>query len=202
MALDRNAAPDSRSGRGGVESTTTLLVQVRDGDERAREELVRRLLPRLRRWAHGRLPQYARDLADTDDLVQVALLRALDRVSEFEPRREGAFLAYLRRIVLNSVRDEIRRAGRRPLRGELAESLSEPGPSLVEKAIGREVVAAYEAALSSLPEEQQEAVIMRVEFGYTYPEIAEALGKRSANAARMEVSRALLRVAEVMGHAG
>ncbi len=32
------------------------------------------------------------------------------------PRHEGAFLAYLRRIVLNAVRDELRRAGRRPPR--------------------------------------------------------------------------------------
>jgi len=176
-----------------------LLGRVRDGDDGARDELVRRLLPRLRRWAHGRLPQYARDLADTDDLVQVTLLRALDHVSEFEPQREGAFLAYLRRIVLNAVRDELRRAARRPARTELGETLPQPGPSVVEQAIGRETVEAYEAALATLPEEQREAVIMRVEFGYTYPEIAEALGRPSANAARMAVSRALLRVAEVMG---
>ncbi len=40
---------------------------------------------------------------------------------------------------------------------------------------------------------------MRIEFGYTYPEIAEALGRPSANAARMAVSRALLRLGEVIG---
>jgi RNA polymerase sigma-70 factor (ECF subfamily) len=119
-------------------------------------------------------------------------------VREFEPRHEGAFLAYLRRIVLNAVRDELRRAARRPARAELGETLLQPGPSVVEQAIGRETVEAYEAALATLPEEQREAVIMRVEFGYTYPEIAEALGKPSANAARMAVSRALLRIAEVM----
>ena len=180
-------------------STTLLLSQARDGDDDAREELVRRLLPRLRRWAHGRLPLGARDLSDTDDLVQLSLLRALDHVSEFEPRREGAFLAYLRRIVLNAVRDELRRAGRRPGRAVLDESMAQPGPSLVELAIGRQAMAAYEAALATLPDEQREAVIMRIEFGYTYPEIAEALAKPSANAARMAVSRALLRLAEVMG---
>ena len=97
-------------------------------------------------------------------------------MSEFEPQREGAFLAYLRRIVLNAVRDELRRAGRRPGRANLDESLPQPGPSLVEQAIGRETMEAYEVALATLPEEQREAVIMRIEFGYTYPEIAEALG--------------------------
>lgn len=160
---------------------------------------MRRMLPRVRRWAHGRLPRSARDLADTDDLVQLSLLRALEHVREFEPRHEGAFLAYLRRIVLNAVRDELRRAGRRPVRTDLGDTLAQPGPSLVEQAIGRELVESYEAALATLPDEQREAVIMRIEFGYTYPEIAEALDKPSANAARMSVSRALLRLGEVIG---
>jgi RNA polymerase sigma-70 factor (ECF subfamily) len=182
----------------GLESTAELLSLVRGGDSDARERLVERFLPILRRWARGRLPQAARDLSDTDDLVQVALLRALDRVGEFEPRHEGAFLAYLRRIVLNSVRDELRRAGRRPGREPLSPGLEAEGPSLLEQAIGAEMVEAYEAALATLPQEQQEAVIMRIEFGYTYPEIATAQGKPTANAARMAVSRALVRLAEVM----
>ena len=190
----RAAPPENDDGR----STTVLLDRARHGDDLARDELVRRLLPRLRRWAHGRLPQSARDIADTDDLVQVSLMRALDHLEDFEPQHEGAFLAYLRRIVLNAVRDELRRAGRRPFRTDLGDSLPQPGPSLVEQAIGRELVEAYEAALATLPEEQREAVIMRIEFGYTYPEIAEALGRPSANAARMAVSRALLRLGEVM----
>ncbi len=192
--------PPAEEPRGwGVETTTALLGHARAGDDAAREELVRRLLPRLRRWAHGRLPQRARDVADTDDLVQGALLRALAHLKEFEPQHEGAFLAYLRQIVLNAVRDELRRAGRRPGRADLAESLPEPGPSLVEQAIGREAVEAYETALTTLSEEQRQAVVMRVEFGYTHQEVADALGKPSANAARMVVARALLRVAEVMG---
>jgi len=175
-----------------------LLQSVRDGDAAARERLAARYLPMLRRWARGRLPQGAREMLDTDDLVQITLLRALEKVEEFEPRREGAFLAYLRRIVLNSVRDEIRRVARRPGRTPLVEELPADGPSLLERAIGREAVEAYEAALATLPEEQQEAVVLRIEFGFTYPEIAEALCRPSANAARMMVSRALVRLAEVM----
>lgn len=181
-----------------LESTATLLSLVRQGDDDARERLVDRYLPVLRRWAHGRLPQSARDIADTDDLVQVALIRALAKVKEFEPRHEGAFLAYLRRIVLNSVRDDLRRVARRPGSVELDERLLADDPSPLERAIGRERVLAYEAALVTLPEEQQEAVVMRIELGFTYPEIADALGKPSANAARMAVSRALVRLAEVL----
>ena len=182
----------------GPESTARLLEDVRGGDDQARERLVSRYLPILQQWAHGRLPLSARTMADTDDLVQVALMRALNRVESFVPQREGAFLAYLRTSVLNAVRDELRRMARRPGRDSLDERLPTTEPSLVERAIGREMLEAYEAALSVLPEEHQEAVIMRVEFGYTYPEIAEALGKPTANAARMTVSRALVRLAEEM----
>jgi RNA polymerase sigma-70 factor (ECF subfamily) len=180
------------------ESTARLLEQVREGDGDARERLVSRYLPVLQRWAHGRLPLSARSMVDTDDLVQVALIKALDRVKGFEPKWEGAFLAYLRRIVLNSIRDELRRAARRPGRYASKHEQELDDPSLLEQAIGRELVLAYEAALGALPELQQEAVVMRIEFGFTFPEIAEALGKPSANAARMVVARALVRLAEVM----
>ena len=171
---------------------------MRDGDGDARDRLLSRYLPALRRWAHGRLPNRARGMVDTDDLVQVSLLRALDHVTRFEPRHEGAFLAYLRRIVLNAIRDEIRRSARRPGADELSEELADGTPSPVERAVGREVVEAYETALARLGEVQQEAVIMRVEMGFSYQEIAAALGRPSANAARMTVSRALLRLAEEM----
>lgn len=181
-----------------MDTTADLLARVRGGEHAAREQLVARYLPLLRRWAHGRLPQYARELADTDDLVQVSLLRALDHLAEFEPRHEGAFLAYLRRILLNAVRDEIRRASRLPGKAEIPESLACEAPSAVEQAIGRQAMEAYEAALASLPEAQQEAVILRVEFGFSYPEIAAALGRPSSNAVRMIVSRSLVRLAEVM----
>src|SRR5688572_11599302 len=93
-----------------LETTAQLLAWVREGDPAACERLVTRYLPMLRRWAHGRLPGHARALADTDDLVQVTLIRALGRVREFESSREGAFLAYLRRILLNAIRGEIRRS--------------------------------------------------------------------------------------------
>ncbi len=191
-------SPQTEAGGTGLESTAALLQLVRQGDAAARERLLGRYLPTLKRWAHGRLPGHARGLADTDDLVQVTLIRALSHLNEFEPRREGAFLAYLRRILLNSIREEIRRSARRPAGGPASPHLADPGPSLVEEAIGRETLEAYEAALAQLPEEEQEAVILRVELGFTHQEVAEAIGKPTANAARMTVARALVRLAEVM----
>ena len=192
------AAPEPGISGRPMESTASLLVRVRAGDTVARERLTQRYLPALQRWAHGRVPAGARDLMDTADLVQVTLVRALTRIEEFEPRGEGAFLAYLRAILLNQIRDQARRAARAPGREELSEELPDPAPSPLEEAIGRETLESYEAALSRLTPEQQEAIVMRAELGFTYQEIADALGSPSANAARMLVRRAITRMAEVM----
>jgi RNA polymerase sigma-70 factor, ECF subfamily len=188
------AAPESP-----LESTAVLFERIRAGDGSARDALFARYLPVLRRWAHGRLPARARGLADTDDLVQVTLIRALNRLGEFEPRREGAFLAYLRHVLLNGVREELRRAARRPSGDDEATAhVVDPAPSVVEQAIGRDTLGRYETALLRLTEEQREATILRLEYDFSYPEIAEALGKTTANAARMLVARALVTLAEEM----
>jgi RNA polymerase sigma factor (sigma-70 family) len=191
----------SRPGDGdsaGLDSTATLLERVRGGDGVARERLFARVLPVLTRWAHRRLPAGARDLAETDDLVQVTLTRALARLDGFESRGEGAFLAYLRQILLNLVRDEIGRARSRPSRAELDDTYADPGPSILERTVRRDTLERYEAALAELPAEQREAILMRIEFGYSHEQIARALGKPTANAARMTVARALLAVARTM----
>ncbi|HTK31252.1 MAG TPA: sigma-70 family RNA polymerase sigma factor [Candidatus Saccharimonadaceae bacterium] len=197
MAPQPGDAPP-HSGPGPLESTAVLFERMRGGDEAARQRLFERFLPILRRWAHGRIPARARGMADTDDIVQVTLIRALNRLDAFEPRREGAFLAYLRHILLNSVREELRRAGRKPSASGQEFERADPAPSPLEQAIGADELARYEQALGDLPVESREAVLMRIEFGYSYAEIAEALGKPNPNAVRMTISRALVKLAERM----
>lgn len=136
---------------------------------------------------------------ETADLAQTTLLSALRRLDEFQPRREGAFLAYLREILLNCIRKELRI---RPAGGSfdtLDESSFDPSPSPVEQVMGRDALMRYEQALTRLPAKQKEAVILRVEFGFSHQEVADALECPSAGAARMMVSRALAELAEAMG---
>src|SRR5688572_3166196 len=98
-----------------LETTHDLVERIRAGDAGARDRLLRRYLPLLTRWAHGRLPRAARDLNETSDLVQVALLRAFQNLPSFQVQGEGAFFGYLRHVASNILRDEMRRMGRRPL---------------------------------------------------------------------------------------
>jgi RNA polymerase sigma-70 factor (ECF subfamily) len=185
-------------GESHLETTATLLSLIRGGDAAAKERLLSRIYRPLLRFAHGRLPARARDLTDTEDLVQVAMLRALDHIEGFDPRREGAFLAYLRNILLNLVRDEARRVGRRPGQEELGENLAASDPSPLEEAVGRDALDRYDEALAKLTEGQREAVMLRVEMGYTYAQIAEAMSLISEDAARMMTTRAIARLAKLM----
>src|SRR3954471_18047809 len=91
-------------------STLDLLEQVKNGDEHAVNLLIERSVPPLKRWARGRLPVWARSLAETQDLVQDAVVRALPHLRTFEARHPGALQAYLRQAVANHIKDEIRRA--------------------------------------------------------------------------------------------
>ena len=192
---------DERAAGGGDgaaphEATAVLIARARSGDTPAGQRLFARLLPVLRRWARHRFPSRLRDARDTEDLVQDVLLRAFRRIDQFENRGEGAFLAYLRQILLNAVKDEARRAGRRPgIPLPLDETMSDDAPSVVERAIGADKLQRFEDALATLPEEQQQAIILRVEFGYSHAQIAEALGKPSMDAARVMVARALAELA-------
>lgn len=201
---DRRSPPTGGGGqtgppRDGEEPSLELVRRAQRGDPAALEILLGRYLPRMRRWAKGRLPAWARMNVDTDDMVQDALIRTCERIAEFEPRGEGALQAYLRQALRNRITDEVRRSRHRPVGGEVLEAHPDISPSPLEEAIGEEAMASYERGLASLDEGEREAIIARVEMDMSYGEIAAALGKPSPDAARMAVSRALLRLAEEMG---
>ena len=142
------------------------------------------------------LPQWARDVADTSDLVQDTVVETFKKIETFEYRGDGPLQAYLRQVLLNRIRNEFRRAARKPSPAEFDSQAEDPGTSPLEAAIGQEAAERYEAALGRLRPQDREAVISRVELGLTYAELADVLGKPSPNAARMAVSRALLQLAE------
>lgn len=185
-------------------STVDLLRRARAGDDDALNDLFRRHLGPLRRWARGRLPRWTRDLRDTEDLVQDTLAQTLRRIDAFEPRHDGALQAYLRQALINRVRDEVRRVTRYPAAGGIEEGddFRDGSASPLEEAIGKEAVARYEAALQRLRPDERDVIIARVEMQQSYAQIASAQGKSSPDAARMAVTRALMRLAEEMEREG
>jgi RNA polymerase sigma factor (sigma-70 family) len=182
------------------ESTAELVHRAKLGDRDALEELFRRHYPPLKRWARGRLPRWTRDLRDTDDLVQDSLYQTLRRLDNFEPRHPGGLRGYLRQALLNGIRDEVRRVKRVPGIGPLDDAghVQDRGVSPLEASIGSEALARYEAALSRLRPEEQALIIARVEMQQTFQEIAVSQGRKTPDAARMAVSRALVRLVQEM----
>ena len=180
--------------------TRELLRLAKTGDQQALDQLMSRYLPRLQRWASGRLPRYARSLLDTADLVQDTLLRVLQGLDRVEVRGPGGFQAYVRLAVLNRIRDEVTWAKRRPGPEGVPESLHDRSPSPLEHAIGAEVLDRYESAMLRLTEEERQLLHLRIELDFDYDEIAAVMERGSRDAVRMAIQRALRRLAAIMGH--
>src|SRR3954470_1888115 len=181
-----------------ADTTIDLIEQVKRGENGALDAVLKRQMPILQRWAHGRLPYSNRAVMDTCDLVQDTMISALRHVEAIELRRRGALQAYLRHAVMNRVRDLVRRDRCRPARAEMPLDVVDDSPSALEQLIGSENVGRYEAAVQTLPERDRKAIIGRLELHYTYDELAVALDAPSANAARAAVSRAMKRLVEAI----
>ena len=189
--------PDSDP-NAGTDATIHLLERARRGDSAAVDDLFARHVPLLQRWARGRLPRWARDIVDTSDLVQETVLETFKRLDGFEPRGDGALQAYLRQAFINRLRNQLRKAIKRPAAEELDSAVPNDATSPLEAAIGREMLEHYEAALQRLSRDERDAVVMRIELGFSFAEVAAALGKPSPDAARMMVVRAVVKLAKEM----
>jgi RNA polymerase sigma factor (sigma-70 family) len=171
------------------ETSFELLRRARDGDTAAVEALCTRYLPRLRRWATGRIPASARSMMDTGDVVLEVLYKSMKQLKHFEPRHDGSFQTYLRTAVLNRIRDLAR--SHRPPAEALDGERASPDPSPLEQAITAEGIARYEAALARLRPEDRELIVARFEWGLDHQELADLVGRPTAAASRVATHRAV-----------
>jgi RNA polymerase sigma-70 factor (ECF subfamily) len=179
--------------------TSELLHLAKRGEPAALEALMTRYLPRLTRWASGRLPVYARSLLETTDVVHETLLKAIQGLDAIEEGRPGGFQAYVRQAILNRMRDQIRWARRRQGSTAVPEDLMDASPTPLEHAIGADLADRYERARDQLSDEERLFVHLRIELDFSYDEIADIMDRPSRDAARMAVQRSLRKLAEIMG---
>jgi RNA polymerase sigma-70 factor (ECF subfamily) len=176
------------------DETIVLLRRVRSGDDEALNALLARILPRLRRWAHGRLPQSARGMLDTGDIVQTVVVKAVRQLSRLDVQQQGSLGWYLRQAIRNEIASEWRKAARAPLDTTLSESIPVAGTSPFDLLVRAERLEQYDAALDRLEPADRDAIVGRFELGYDYEELARYLGKGSAATARVAVHRAVKRL--------
>jgi RNA polymerase sigma-70 factor (ECF subfamily) len=178
------------------EPTIELVLKAREGNRDAVEALLERCLPRLKRWAHGKLPPAARGVLDTGDLVQETALHVLRHLDRFVPRHVGAMQAYLRQAVINRICDEVRRVSRQGAPVELPEELASDWTTPLEAVIYAESYERYRTALARLGAKDRELVLARLEAQWTAEEIMQRFRFTSVDAARMAVTRAIRRLTE------
>lgn len=184
-----------------LKDTCALLDRLRAGDEDARNGLFERYRPRLDLFLRARLPGRFRALLDTQDLVQEVCVRVLPRLDAFEYRGLGSFWTYLRRIALNQVRDAWNAAARRKVVSLPQDSRNAPAAGEATPLfdlLDREEFEAFERVLATIPERRRHALLLRLELDLEFKMIAEECDYPSANAARMDVTRLIERVAREM----
>jgi RNA polymerase sigma-70 factor, ECF subfamily len=202
-----DGAPDPRRGpvrpadeSHSATSSFDLVLRANRGEGAALDALLARYLPRLQRWAHGRLPPAARGALQTQDLVQDTLMHVIQRLPSFNPRHEGAFQGYVRTTLWNRIRDLARHHSRTGPEVPLDTNMAAEEWSPLDLAVGRETLDRYEAALERLRPDDKALIVARIEMGLPYPEIAAMFEKPSVAAVHMAVSRALVKLAEEMAH--
>lgn len=127
------------------------------------------LLPRLRRFARA----LTRDMADADDVVQIAVERALKAQDQWQ---QGTRMAsWLFRIVRNAWIDEARSRGRQARVFAPEEDGISVGTDPVPMLEARIDLGKAQAAMQHLPEEQREAIALVLVEGLTYAEAAKVL---------------------------
>jgi len=140
-------------------------IDVRASPQELREGLVT-LLPRLRRFARA----LTRDAHDADDLVQIAVERALTRAGQLRP--DAPLSSWMFGIVRNAWLDELRARGRRSRLFAPAES----GEQVADASQGAHTdLLAVQDALARLPEEQRAAVALVLIEGLSYKEAAHIM---------------------------
>src|SRR5580700_4703923 len=124
------------------------------------------LLPRLRRFARN----LTRNPHDADDVVQIAVERALLRLDQW--RRDARLDSWMFKIVRNAWIDELRSRGRRDKVFVAEEAGDSVGVESIENEIARMSV---QAAMARLPEDQRVAVSLVLVEGLPYKEAAAVL---------------------------
>ncbi|WP_371602987.1 RNA polymerase sigma factor [Streptomyces sp. NBC_01220] len=172
---------------------TAAVLAAQDGDEDAFRTVYRAVQPRLL--------GYIRTLVGDPDAEDVAseawlqIARDLDRFSGDADRFRG----WAARIARNRALDHLRMRGRRPaIGGDETELSGKPaGSDTADEAIEALATGRTMSLIAQLPQDQAEAVVLRVVVGLDAKSAAQTLGKRPG-AVRTAAHRGLKRLAELL----
>lgn len=155
-----------------------LVERVQGGDKQAFNLLVAKYQFRIQNL----VSRFIKDRAEQEDVTQEAFIKAYRAIGNF--RGESAFYTWLYRIAVNTAKNQLVGAGRRPPAQDMDidDSPSIAGaPGLTEISTpdaileNDELISAIQQAISSLPGELREAITLREFNGLSYEDIAEVM---------------------------
>ena len=195
--------PDDSPTDADPERSAELVRRAQGGDRAAFDALIRKNTAKLSTLVRKRMGKELRQVEESADLVQSALAEAVRCLPDFEYRGEGSFLRWLSMILENRIRMHARAMGRAKRRPDAVVRLEQdpvaPDPSPSQLARGQELEQRYQQALDQLPQQDKELLLLHLELGCSYGEIADALGVPTHDSVRKRVARALARLEITMG---
>ncbi len=181
-------------------STLELVERIRGEDPSAFDDLYRLYHDELLFTIRVNLGERLRAALETEDVLQSVALEAFRALPRFEYRGSGSLRAFLKRMVLNKIRDRAdtfsaqKRSGAVPLTDTLAEGLgTAPEPRYHDA----ERFERLERGLGALPADMHEMLLLRKVDGLSSKEAAQRTGRTDA-AARQLYSRALARLSQIL----
>lgn len=182
----------------GDEAELTAAVRAaQEGDETAFRAVYRAVQPRLLGYVRTLVPE-----ADAEDVASEAWLQIARDLGRFHGDADR-FRGWTARIARNRALDHIRARGRRPVSsGDESELVVLPAAGdTADQALESLGTGRTMALIAQLPNDQAEAVVLRVVMGLDAKSAAQVLGKR-AGAVRTAAHRGLKRLAELLDGPG
>ena len=156
-----------------------LVARVQRGDKKAFDLLVLKYQRKILRL----LGRMIRDPSEIEDVAQEAFIKAYRALPQF--RGESAFYTWLYRIAVNTARNWLASAARRPsapnaIETEDGETFNETDNltdiSTPESMLAsREIAETVNAVIEDLPEELRTAIVLREIEGMSYEDIAQSM---------------------------
>ena len=196
------------------QKTKLLVVQAKEGNPSAINQLYSIYAERVRWMVRFRMSKELRSKLESMDLVQNTLIRSLNGLGNFNYKNEGDFVRWLSKIAENELRGNLKKlhAEKRDVRKEVqldnfgfaaeSEYIGSHGPIqtttpsviLSEK----EDLGKLEKAIDQLKPEYREIIILTKIEELSYQEIGQRLGK-SSDAVRMLATRAMAELTTIFG---
>ena len=155
-----------------------LIKRVQQGDRSAFDVLVIKYQARILKL----IMRYVKNPADAMDVAQEAFIKAYRAAPSF--RGASAFYTWLYRITINTAKNHLVAAGRRPLHYDLNAENAEQFENFAKLkdidtpeglTLSEEIRQTVNTAIADLPEDLRTAIILREIEGMSYEEIAQTM---------------------------